>query len=51
MHDDVTPHQVMRETGRWLPAAMVVAAAAVALGLIVALICWLATLEIPLRSK
>lgn len=40
MYDDVTPHQVMRETGRWFPAAVVVAVAVVALGLIVTVICW-----------
>ena len=40
MYDDMTPHQVMRETGRWFPAAVVVAVAVVALGLIVTFICW-----------
>jgi hypothetical protein len=40
MNDDITPHQVMRETGRWFPAAAVIAAAVIALGLIVTLICW-----------
>ena len=40
MYDDVSPHQVMRETGRWFPAAVVVAVAVVALGLIVTFICW-----------
>ncbi len=40
MYDDVTPHEVMRETGRWFPAAVVVAVAVVVLGLIVTFICW-----------
>jgi len=40
MYDDVTPHKVMRETGRWFPAAVVAAVAVVALGLIVTLVCW-----------
>ena len=40
MYDDVTPQQVMRETGRWFPAAVVVLAALLVLGLGVTLVCW-----------
>ena len=40
MYDDVTPHKVMRETGRWFPAAVVAVAALLVIGLGVTLVCW-----------
>ncbi len=38
MYDDVTPHKVMRETGRWFPAAVVAVAALLVIGLGVTLV-------------
>lgn len=40
MYDDVRPHDVMRETGRWFPAALVVGLAVIALGAILTLVGW-----------
>ena len=40
MYDDMTPHQVMRETGRWLPAALVALAALLALAAVATVILW-----------
>jgi hypothetical protein len=40
MHDDMKPHEVIRETGRWLPAAMVALGALLALAAVATVILW-----------
>jgi hypothetical protein len=40
MYDDPTPHQVMRETGRWFPAALVALGALLALAAVATVILW-----------
>jgi hypothetical protein len=37
---EVTPNDVIRETGRWVPAAIIVALAVLLVGGIITVICW-----------